>query len=186
MWYAKLLVFALLSHGVALGQARLNMSMVKNEARIFEYAVTEVIRQNFNHPFALESDPLSSYVQGYGMVVAFQLHINRARIRTPYGELLGRSAEKAGAASKLSREEQVDLVRGKLIECLADYGDALKQLSASDNVSISAHIEDRSELDRDKTKTVLVVTASKDDIMLAALRRITPQEFSKRVHVLRY
>lgn len=188
MRYAKLLVFALfalLLGGAALGQQKLNTASLKKDASIFQSAVREVVKQSFPHRFALEAEPLATYLQGYGIVVSFELFINRPDIPTPFSKEF-QSQEEKSAQPERSSEEQIELVREEMIACLADYGSFFKQLSSHDKIAISAHIEDRSELDEAKKRTVLVVSSSLDDIKLLAMRRITSDQFQQRVNVIRY
>ncbi|MEE8584456.1 MAG: hypothetical protein V3T83_06340 [Acidobacteriota bacterium] len=185
---AKLLVFVLLASllgGVALGQKKLNTALLKQDARIFRGIVHEVLKQNFPHRFALEAEPLVTYLQGYGIVVSFELFINRPDLPTPFSKEF-RSKEGKAAQPAKSKEEQVELVRQKMIACLADYGSAFKQLSSHDRIAISAHIEDRAEFNQASQRSVLVMSASMDDIQLLNMRRITSDQFQERVNVIRY
>ncbi len=185
---AKLLVFVLLASlpsGAALGEQKLNTASLKRNTQIFRGAVKVVLKENFPHRFALEAEPLATYLQGYGIVVSFELFINRPDIPTPFSREVG-SKEAKAAQPHRSKEEQIDLVRQKMIACLADYGSAFKQLSSHDRIAISAHIEDRAEIDEAKRRSVMVLSASVDDIQLLAMRRITSDQFQERVHVLRY
>ena len=185
---AKLLVFVLLASllgGAALGQQKLNTAVLKQDALIFRGIVHEVLKANFPHRFALEAEPLVTYLQGYGMVVSFELFINRPDIPTPFSQEV-RSKEGKAAQPPKSKQEQVELVRQKMIACLADYGSAFKQLSSHDRIAISAHIEDRAEIDEAGRRSVLVMSASMDDIQLLAMRRITSDQFQQRVNVIRY
>jgi len=77
-------------------------------------------------------------------------------------------------------------VREILIECLEDYSRAIKQLSAHDRISISAHIDDRNELDPERRRIVLVISASRDDVDLLTLNKISRAKFRERVLVLEY
>ena len=165
----------------AQGQARLNMIDLKQDTHVFERIVDERVKLNFTNPFAMTASSQASYMQGYGVVVTFRLRIDRARIRLPIGEV--------DAPDKLSRkqvEKQIRRVREILMECLSNHADSIKQLGAHDRISISAHIEDRNQLDPIKRRRVLVVTTTKDNADLLAMRQITPAEFQERLHVLDY
>ena len=76
--------------------------------------------------------------------------------------------------------------RSRMIECLEDYSRAIKQLSSHDRISISAHIDDRNELDPERKRIVLVVSASRDDVDLLALDKISREKFRERLLVLEY
>lgn len=167
-----------------LAQQRLNMRLLKSDTQIFEGIVRDVIKQDFTHPYALESGPLTSYLQGYGIVVSFHLNINRANIRLPFTKSGG--IETSEQRPEGSMEKQIELVKSKMIDCLADYGSSIKQLSGHDRISISAHVEDRSELDPKKNKAVIVLTALKDEIDLLAMRKISPEDFRSKLSIVQY
>ncbi len=165
----------------ALGQARLNFTDLKQDTHVFEKIVDERIKLNFTNPFAMTANSQASYMQGYGVVVTFHLRIDRAKIRLPFDEM--------DAPNKLNSKEvekKIRKVREILIECLSTHADSIKQLGAHDKISISAHIEDRNELDPIRRIRVLVVTTTKDNADLLAMRQITPGEFRERLHVLNY
>lgn len=191
MGYFGKLAFAVLIAGSAVhAQGMLDFDSLKRDTQVFEKIVDERLKQDFSNPFAITGDPQAAYLQGYGVVVQFHLNINRARIRTPFGEIeapqrnAGRNL--AGRPVADPKKEQLNRVRQILIECLANYAGAIRQLNAHDRISISAHIEDRNELDPVLRKTVMVVTTTRDDIDLLAMRKINNQDFKTKVQVLEY
>ena len=62
----------------------------------------------------------------------------------------------------------------------------IKQLGGHDHISITAYIKDRSVLDEMKSSKVLVLTATKDDVDLVAMKKISPESFKGRVHIVEY
>ncbi len=171
----------------ALGaQNAMDMSMLKQDTQVFERILDEKLRQSFSHPYAVTGGPQASYLQGYGLVISFHLNVNRARVRTPFGEMEVSGRTTPSDLESRSRDEQLRRVREVIVESLLQYAAAIQQLNAHDRVSISAHIEDRNELDPMRRKTVLVVTASRDDVDLVSMRRISSRQFRERVHVLEY
>ncbi len=181
MWYSLILLTILSATGMAYGQKSLNQALLKREAQIFEDIVHNVLKQNFTNPFAISNAPRGTYLQGYGVVFFFHLNLNRGKIRTPFGEI-----DTPRRMKNRSKGEQIRLVKETMIGCLADYGGTIKQLGRQDSISISAHLEDRSELDPTKSTTVLVLTASKIDVDLVAMRKIPLKTFKDRVHILQY
>ncbi len=172
-------------------QSMLDFQSLKRDTQVFERIVDERLKQDFSNPFAITGDPQAAYLQGYGVVVQFHLNINRARIRTPFGEIdapqrLGGRSVLSGKPGNDPKKEQLTKVREILMDCLANYAGAIKQLNAHDRISISAHIEDRNELDPVLRKTVIVVTATRDDIDLLAMRKLSNNEFRSKVQVLQY
>lgn len=189
MRYAVALGTLLAASAALPGQKAMNMSVLKQDAQVFERILDERLRQSFSNPFAITGDPQASYLQGYGLVVSFHININRARVRTPFGErdVAGRSGSAhAGELGGESKEEQLRKIRELMIDCLGQYAAAIQQLNAHDRVSLSAHVEDRNELDPARRKTVVVVTAGRDDVDLFAMRRISQSQFRQRLHILQY
>ncbi|HSR67683.1 MAG TPA: hypothetical protein VLU25_07055 [Acidobacteriota bacterium] len=180
MCYFRILVLTLLLAATGVAQQSMNMTAFKQEARIFERVVSEVLRQDFTHPFALETEPLTTYVSGYGVVVTFHLKINRPTFQGVS------SGTQAGEAEKRGTEEQIRLVEQRMMECLADFGRSLRQLNSNEHITISAHIEDRGTLNPRAQRTVLTLSALKDDIDYLSANRISPEEFRGKVRVLRY
>jgi hypothetical protein len=167
--------------GVVDAQQSLNLAMIKRDTQVFERIVSEVLTQNFASPFAITAEPKGAYLQGYGISISFQLNINRARLRTPYGYIKAPSS-----MGQMSKEQQIKLVRETMVQCLADYGRSVKQLGPHDRITIQAYIEDRNELDPAKSSTILVLSVLKDDINLLATSKISPEAFKERVSVLMY
>lgn len=163
------------------GQARLNLINLKQDTHVFEKIVDERVKLNFTNPFAMTANSQASYVQGYGVVVTFHLRIGRAKIRLPFDEI-----DAPDTLNNKEVEKEIRKVREILIDCLSTHADSIKQLGAHDKISISAHIEDRNELDPIMRIRVLVVTTTKDNADLLAMRQITPGEFRQRLHVLNY
>lgn len=179
------LSFGLLMLAVSTGfaQRELDLGNLKSDTLVFERILDERLKLGFSDPFAVTGSPTAFYLRGYGVVVSFQLNISRYRVRTPFGDI---QSPMQGQFSKQKKEEQVRKVRDIAVDCLADYSSAIKQLNAHDRISISAHIEDRNELDPAKRITILVVTTSKDDVDLLAMRKTSVDEFRKNVSVVEY
>ncbi len=166
---------------LASAQQSQNLALLKRDTQILERIVYEILKQNFKNPFAITAEPRGAYLQGFGVTVSFQLNINRAKIRTPFGDL---NAPKA--VGEQSKAEQIRLVKDSMRQCLADYGQTIKQLGPHDRISVQAHIVDRNELDPAKATTILVLTCTKDDVNLLATGKLPPEKFKERVHVLEY
>ncbi|MBI4446499.1 MAG: hypothetical protein HY645_11395 [Acidobacteria bacterium] len=162
-------------------QKSFNLAAFKSETRVFEGIMDNLLKQTFKDPFALTVEPKGTYLQGYGMVFFVHLNINRSKIRTPFGEM-----DAPRSMAEKSKEEQIRLIKELTIQCLADYGATMKQLAGQDRITISAHVEDRNELDPSKDTTVLVFSATKDDIELFTLKKITIEKFRERVHLFQY
>lgn len=161
-------------------QSNLNLPLLKKDTQIFESIVSEVLKQNFKNPFAIAAEPQAAFLHGYGIVVTFQLRINRGKIRWPFGEI------DAPAQSSRTKQEQVRTVKETMIQCLADFGNSIKQINAHDRISIGAQIEDRNELDPTLSRTIVVLTVEKEDLDLYDMRKISLEEFKNRVTIVEY
>ncbi len=178
----SLVLFVSLSGVWSQGQhKRLNLELVRRDTQVFESIMNEVLEQNFTTPFAISASPKGTYLQDYGIIFSFQLNINRGTIRLPYGEF-----KATKAIARRSKEEQILLLNETMIRCMADYGNTIKQLGGQDRISISAHVQDRNELDRSRDTVVVVFTVSRDDIDLFALKKISFRDFKDRVSVVKY
>lgn len=181
--FLGMLLLPLLMTTAGWAQSGLNLSTLKGDTLVFERILDERLKLGFSNPFAITDNPQAAYLQGYGVVISFHLNINRYTVRTPFGEV---QPPIEGAYTREKREEQLERVKNIAVQCLADYSAAIKQLSAHDHVSISAHVEDRNELDPVKRRTILIVTVKRDDVDLLAMRKITPKVFRERVSILEY
>ena len=157
----------------------LDLTLLKRNTRIFEGIVNEVVKQNFPNPFALTGAAEASYLQEYGVVVSLHLNINRATIRTPFGLMPTQQEER-------SKEEQLRILKDSLVRCLADYGDTFKQLSGGDFIAITAHVEDRNELDPTRNTTIVIISASKENVDSLTMGRISSEQFQERVRITEY
>lgn len=167
--------------GVAWAQAEMNFLSLKSDTQVFEKVVNERLKQAFSTPYAVTGDPQGVYLQGYGLVITFHLNISRTTVRTPYGEL--DLSEKYG---KIRRDEQVNRAKDVMMRCLQDYSSSIRQLAAHDRISLGARVEDRNELDPVKRQTLIVLTVMRDDLELYQTKRISEDEFKKRVHTIEY
>lgn len=160
-------------------QKSLNLARLKSDTRIFESVVKEVLKQHFSNPLAITAEPRATFLKGYGVVVTFQASLSRARIRTPFGEMpVGRNVK--------SQQQQVKTIKEAMIQCLADYGASIKQLGPQDRISISGSLEDGGELDPAKSRTTLILTVTREDVDLYAMRKINLSHFQQRVTVTEY
>ncbi len=166
----------------AWGQSSLNFATLKNDTEVFERIIDARLKQVFSNPFVISGSPQASYLQGYGVVVTFELNIHRSTIRTPFGEMV--APQQTGTARP--RDAQIAQVQDIMIQCLSEHSKFIKQLNAHDQISLSARIEDRNELDPVKRRTLLVITSTRDDVELLAMQKITEEEFRGRMHILRY
>lgn len=182
MWYIGLVVLvSSLLGSTGFAQHTLNLDRLKRDTQVFEGIVHQVLKQNYSDPFAITSEPRGAYLQGYGMFFSFQINVHRKTIRTPFGEV-----QDPRKTSQRNTRDHLHLIKKTLIETLTDYGDTIKQLGGHDRISIAAHVEDRNELDPMKSTRTLVLTVAKDDVDLAAMKKISSENFRDRVNVVEY
>lgn len=174
-----LLLIFLLAVASAPAAANLNMVLLKKNTQIFEGIVGQILKQNFPSPFAVPEEPEGAYLEGYGVIVSFHLNVNRSAIRTPFGEIPARNGGRP-------KQQQLQILRDSMIRCLADYGATFKQLGDSNRISISAHVEDRNELDPVRRTTVVIISVSQGDVELLASNQISFDAFKAKVRVVEY
>jgi hypothetical protein len=185
MKYPPILLVALLAVGAAtFGQNAPEegaMASLKKESRIFERIVGEVLKQNFDNPFALAAEPQAAYLPDYGIVVSFQLKINRGTIRAFYGPIIN-----PVTTSPQTTSEQLETVRETTMLALADYGNTIKDLPPEQQIAICAHVEDRNELDKTKSRTDIIISVEKKDLDLLTTKKIDYEEFKRRARLVEY
>ncbi len=177
---------AFLFHGSlapALAVSPEKLEKVKRDTALFSKIVGEVLKQSFDNPFALSSEPQGSYLEGYGVSVSFLLRINRGSIRGFYGEI--RYPEKSGEAG-LSKEEKLQLVKKITSRTLVDYGGTIRGLDDHEKVSISAHVEDRNEWDPAGKMTIIVVSGTKKEITLMSRKDLPDEDLLRQLNTLEY
>ena len=118
-------------------------------------------------------------MQEFGIVVSLHLNINRAKIRTPFGMVTPLQDER-------SKEEQLRTLKDSMVRCLADYGGTFKQLTSGNFIAITAHVEDRNELDSTRNTIIVIISASKENVDSLTMGRISPQQFQERVRITEY
>lgn len=196
MWYIRWVVLmCLLSAGTGLAQQNLRLDLLKRDTQIFEGIVRGVLKQSFTDPFAVTAEPRGAYLQGYGVIFTFQITVGRTKIRTAFGEIdlrrLGetmdnrRGGDKSGKATSRVRD-QLGVMKESMIQTLQDYGSTIKQLGGHDHIAITAYVKDRSVLDEMKSSKVMVLTTTKDDVDLVAMKKISADSFKGRVHIVEY
>jgi hypothetical protein len=157
----------------------LDLPLLKRNARIFEGIVNEILKQDFPNPFAFTEGAKASYLQEYGIVVSLYLKINRSTMRTPFGLVpTGQEAR--------SNQDQFSILKDSMVRCLGDYGGTFKQLPGDSFIAISTHVEDRNELDSTKNPTVVIISASKENVDSLTMGRISFEQFQERVRITEY
>ena len=198
----RLLTFvaiAFLGPSVLGGQAEINLIDMKKDSLVFERILDERLKLVFSNPFVVMAGSQASYIKGYGVVVTLHLRTDRFSLfANPFADLKDTSSkeEKVQVFRNLLRSrsqspqgktgEKVQKIQEILIECLSTNFHTFRQLGAQEKISISVHIEDRNELDPIKRHRILVVTTTKDNGDLLAMRQITADEFRERLHFLDY
>jgi len=162
---------------------REKLQQVKRDTALFGKILSEVLKQSFDNPFALGSDPQGSYVEGYGVSISFLLRINRGSIRGIYGEI--RYPEK-GRDAGMTKEEKLALVKKITSRTLVDYGGTIRGLNNSEHVSISAHIEDRNEWDQADKMTIIVISGTVKEINEMSNADLSDQDLLRRLKILEY
>jgi hypothetical protein len=182
MWHRSVLAILLLfffAGTTTFAAGNLDLPLLKRNTQIFEGIVDEIVKQDFPNPFAVTGGAEASYLQEFGIVVSVHLNINRSTLRTPFG-LMPTSQETR------PKGEQISILKDSMVRCLADYGDTFKQLSGGHFIAITAHIEDRNELDPTRNTTIVIISASKENVDSLTMGRISSQQFQERVRITEY
>ena len=181
MWNRSVLALFLLfflAGTTTFAAGNFDLSLLKSNTQIFEGIVNEIVKQNFPDRFAVTGRAEASYLQEYGIVVSLHLNINRSTLRTPFG--LVRTIEPR------SKEEQLSVLKDSMVRALGDYGGTFKQLSSGHFIAITAHVEDRNELDPTRNTTIVIIAASKENVDSLTMGRISSQQFQQRVRITEY
>ena len=198
----RLLTFvaiAFIGPSVLGGQGEINLPDMKKDASVFERILDERLKLVSSNPFAVMDGSRASYIKGYGVVVTLHLRIDRFGLSTrSFANLKDTSSkeEKIETFRNLLRSrlqapqgetgEKIKEIQQILVECLSNNVNTFRQLDTQEKVSISVHTENRSELDPNKRHRILVVTTTKGNSDLLAMRQITADEFRERLHFLDY
>lgn len=165
------------------GMDREKLQQVKRDTELFSTILEEVLKQHFDNPFALSVEPQGSYLEGYGLSISFLLRINRGSIRGIYGAI---NYPESNRNQELSKEEKLELVKKITCRTLVDYGGTIKGLEDDQRVSISAHIEDRNEWNREAKMTIIVVSGLKKEINRLSKGDFSDQELRRQLTILEY
>ena len=161
------------------GRSGIDYRQMRNEIEIFETILHTSIKNEFNHPLALVSEPQGSYLPGYGVNFSFLLNINRDEVTTPFGV---RKFNQSGHA----RADKLRLIREMMLKLLGEYGNAVTQLTGDENFSVSAHLEDRTSLVPNEREEVLVFRVAKKTLADYSARKIDLKQFRERVEIIEY
>lgn len=157
----------------------LDMDQLKRDTQVFEGIVSSVLRQNFEF-FEIDAEPKAAYLDGFGIAVDFRLKVNRSSIRTPFGE------RPTGQSEARTLRQHIQTVRASMVRILAEYGASIKQLEPDQRIAITAHIQDRKVIDPVEASTVLVLSASVEDVELVSQRKLSLGGFGQRVTITEY
>ena len=157
----------------------LDLPQLKRNTQTFEGIVDEIVKQHFPNPFAVTGGAKASYLQEYGIVVSLHLNINRSTLRTPFGLM-------PISQKTRPKEEQLSILKDAMVRALGDYGGTFKQLSSGHFIAITAHVEDRNELDPTRRTTIVIIAVSKENVDSLTMGRISSQQFQQRVRITEY
>lgn len=155
---------------------------IKRDSRVYEKIVAELLRQNFENPFSIAAEPRAVFLPDFGVVVSFQLKLNRAALRG-----FGTEQELSAALTRsVPLAEELAKVRRVMFQALAEFGSTLKHLESREQIALSAHVEDRTELDPLRRRRDIVMICRRglvDDFMRGSVDR---EAFEKAVQVVEY
>jgi len=138
---------------------KVDYTLARRDIQALESALTTLIGSSFPGPFTVDRKPKGVYLRGYGLLIDFLVNIQRAVLNTPFGEFRDRERE----ISPEQKKKRIDDFKEKLVQCLVERSDSLRQLRRDDSVTIVAFFEDRNfpgEMAQNKT---IVLRAFKKD-----------------------
>jgi hypothetical protein len=162
-------------------ESRVDYDSVRRELGDFETAIDDVIRDTFSNPFGLVNKPKGVYLPGYGQVFTFLVNIQRAVIKTPFGEY--RTGQTVTPGEKRQRIEDF---KDRLVRVLVDNGSKLNQLRPADSIAIVALFEDRNFPDEGNQNRTVVLSVSKNDLDEWSAKPDRWKEFKQRVKIIEY
>lgn len=160
---------------------RVNYDSVRREIEGFETAIDGVIRETFTNPWALVNKPKGVLLPGYGQVFSFLVNIQRAVIKTPFGDY--RSGQVVTAAEKKKRIADLE---DKLVRVLLEQASALDQVRPTESVAIVALFEDHSFPEEDSQNKTIVLSTVKKDLDEWAQQPDRWREFKQRIKIIEY
>jgi hypothetical protein len=162
-------------------ESRVDYDSVRRELGNFETAIDDVIRDTFSNPFGLVNKPKGVYLPGYGQVFTFLVNIQRAVIKTPFGDY--RSGQVVTAAEKKKRIADLE---DRLVRVLLDHASALDQVRPTESVAIVALFEDHSFPEEDNQNKTIVLSTIKKDLDEWAQQPDRWREFKQRIKIIEY
>ena len=160
---------------------RVNYDSVRREIEGFESAIDGVIRETFSNPWALVNRPKGVLLPGYGQVFTFLVNIQRAVIKTPFGDYRG--GQVVTAAEKKKRIADLE---DRLVRVLLDHASALDQVRPTESVAIVALFEDHSFPEEDNQNKTIVLSTIKKDLDEWAQQPDRWREFKQRIKIIEY
>ncbi len=160
---------------------RVDFESARREIQNFEAAIYAIINETFANPYGLVNRPKGVYLPGYGDMFAFLVNIQRAVIKTPWGEVRG--AQEVTPAQKKQRMAELT---DRLVRLLLDRGTSLTQLRPDESVAIVAFFEDRNFPDEENQSRTIVLSALKKDLEEWSRRADRWKEFKQRMKIVEY
>jgi hypothetical protein len=162
-------------------EMKVDMESTRREIQGFETVIDGAIRDTFSNPFGLVNKPKGAYLPGYGQIFNFVVNIQRAVIKTPFGEY--RSGQ---TVTPTEKKQRIEDLKDRLVRVLLDQGDNLSQLGATECITIIAFFEDRNFPDEEKQDRTVVLTASRKDLNEWAHKADRWKEFKQRMKIIEY
>jgi hypothetical protein len=159
---------------------KMDYALARRDIQTLESALTALIGSTFAGPFTIERKPKGVYLQGYGFMIEFLVNIHRAVLNTPFGEFRDRERE----ITPEQKKKRIDEFKEKLVRCLVERSDSLRQLRRDDSVTIVAFFEDRNFPGEAAQNKTIVLRAFKRDFDEQA--RKDWRELFRRMEIVEY
>ncbi len=158
-----------------------NLNALKGEMKVFEAVINETMVQTFAPPFGLLDKAKGAYLPGFGIVFSLEVNLNPVRAPSPFN-MQPLSKEELAKAQKV-RLQRLGVIKTKVPRLLADHGGGLRDVSPDESVAVVVHLFPLPDED-EKLPSQIVLEVKKSDLDQYSERKLSYEEFEKKVSVL--
>jgi hypothetical protein len=165
-------------------QPAADLRSVRSQIESFETVLNRDLQQTFEHPFALLQDAKGTYLPSFGM--AFHMEVNLVPMRSispfdvrPYTEEELRKTRDA----KLARIRQL---RERVSELLLEHSGEFDAIPSEQDVAVVIHLFHLPSEMTEGLPTQVVIETSRRSLLDTKARRMTAEDFRKRMTVVEF
>jgi hypothetical protein len=183
----RFLIFtlALLAMGfptdTVLGSPARDLTVIKQNIEVFEGILTTVLRQSFAEPFAVLEKPKGVYLEGFGVVFAFEVDIATVKPRDLFSSSVATPEEE-----KKAFNERFPRLKEVMTKALAEHGDSITMVGPEEQIVIVAHLFDAGWLSRPLELKTVFVRTTKKNILDFKGGRLSYEDLKKKLEWVQY